>query len=109
VRRGGPTGAPEAWPSAVVAVAKRRLQAGEVLDGEGGFCVWGRQCPAERSLADGLLPLGLAHNVCVTREIREGNALTWSDVACDPNELAVGKRREMEAGVGRRGSPQIGG
>ncbi len=29
------------------------LRAGEVLDGEGGFCVWGRQGPAERSLARG--------------------------------------------------------
>src|SRR5262245_34402512 len=45
-----PTGAPTAWRSDVVAVAKRPLRSGEVLDGEGGFCVWGRQAPAERSL-----------------------------------------------------------
>jgi len=108
VLRREPTGAPCAWHSDVVAVAKRRLRAGEVLDGEGGFCVWGRQCPAERSLADGFLPLGLAHDVRLTREVKEGDALTWSDVACDPKELAVRTRREMEAAFGRRGTPQIG-
>jgi predicted homoserine dehydrogenase-like protein len=95
-----PTGAPSAWRSDVVAVAKRPLRAGEVLDGEGGFCVWGRQCPAERSLADGLLPLGLAHNVRLTRDVAAGGRLTWQDVALDPDELAVRTRRELEAAFG---------
>src|SRR5207244_4201201 len=67
--RGEPTGVPSAWRSDVVAVAKRALRAGEMLDGEGGFCVWGRQGPAEHSLAEGLLPLGLAHNVRLTRDV----------------------------------------
>ena len=102
-----PTGVPTSWRSDVVAVAKRRLPAGEVLDGEGGFCVWGRQCPAERALADGLLPLGLAHNVRLTRDIAEGERLKWSDVACDADELAVRTRRDMEATFGRRAQPQI--
>ena len=61
--RGEPTGAPTGFRSDVVATAKRDLKAGEMLDGEGGFCVWGKQTPAARSLADGLLPLGLAHKV----------------------------------------------
>jgi predicted homoserine dehydrogenase-like protein len=42
-----------------VATAKRDLKAGEILDGEGGFCVWGKQTPAELSLRSELLPLGL--------------------------------------------------
>jgi predicted homoserine dehydrogenase-like protein len=67
-----------------------------VLDGEGGFCVWGRQTPAERSLADGLLPLGLAHNVALTRDVPEDGALRWSDVTIDPSDIAVKTRREME-------------
>ena len=58
-----PTGAPTGFRSDVVATAKRALKRGEMLDGEGGFCVWGKQMPAERSLGDGLLPLGLAHDV----------------------------------------------
>jgi len=69
------TGAPTGFRSDVVATAKRDLKKGEVLDGEGGFCVWGRQAPAERSLRERLLPLGLAHGVALTRSIAEGEQL----------------------------------
>lgn len=95
--RGEPTGAPTGFRSDVIATAKRNLKAGEMLDGEGGFCVWGRQTPADVSLAQGLLPLGLAHQVRLTREVKEGESLRWSDVACDSNDSAVKARREMEA------------
>ena len=95
--RGEPTGAPTAFRSDVVATAKRDLKASEMLDGEGGFCVWGKQTPAARSLAQGLLPLGLAHGVALKRDIAEGEALTWGDVAYDTNDDAVRIRREMEA------------
>ena len=82
--------------------AKRDLKKGEMLDGEGGFCVWGKQTPADVSLAKGLLPLGLAHNVKLKGDIPQGGALKWSDVAYDPNDSAVKVRREMEAAFGRR-------
>jgi predicted homoserine dehydrogenase-like protein len=97
-----PTGAPTGFRSDVVATAKRDLKAGEMLDGEGGFCVWGKQTPAEVSLRDELLPLGLAHNVKLKRNIAEGGALKWADVVYDPNDAAVKVRREMEAAFGRR-------
>lgn len=100
--RGEPTGAPTGFRSDVVATAKRDLKAGETLDGEGGFCVWGKQTPAEVSLREQLLPLGLAHNVTLKRDIAEGNALTWADVAYDANDSAVKARREMEAAFGRQ-------
>ena len=98
--RGEPTGAPTGFRSDVVATAKRALKKGEVLDGEGGFCVWGRQTPARQSLAQGLLPLGLAQGVRLTRDIAEGDALRWSDVEYDATDLAVRARREMEAVFG---------
>jgi predicted homoserine dehydrogenase-like protein len=91
-----PTGAPTGFRSDVVATAKRALKAGETLDGEGGFCVWGRQVPAAVSLARGLLPLGLAHEVRLLRDVAEGESLTWSDVAYDEDDAAVRFRREME-------------
>jgi len=97
-----PTGAPTGFRSDVVATAKRALKAGEMLDGEGGFCVWGRQTPADVSLRDELLPLGLAHNVKLNRDIAEGAALKWADVAYDANDSAVKVRREMEAAFGRQ-------
>jgi predicted homoserine dehydrogenase-like protein len=99
--RGEPTGAPTGFRSDVAATAKRALKRGEVLDGEGGFCVWGKQVPAERSLAAGYLPLGLAHEVRLERDIEEGKSLTWSDVAYDENDPAVKVRREMEAAFSR--------
>jgi predicted homoserine dehydrogenase-like protein len=100
--RNEPTGAPNGFRSDVVATAKRALKAGEMLDGEGGFCVWGKQTPADVSLEHELLPLGLAHNVKLKRDFAEGQALHWSDVAYDPNDPAVKIRREMEAAFGRR-------
>jgi len=100
VLRGEPTGCPTGFRSDVVATAKRALKAGEMLDGEGGFCVWGRQVPAEHSLAGGLFPLGLAQNIRLKRDIAEGDALRWSDVACDSTDQAVRIRREMEAAFG---------
>jgi predicted homoserine dehydrogenase-like protein len=99
--RGEPTGSPTGFRSDVVATAKRDLKSGEMLDGEGGFCVWGKQTPADVSMRDGLLPLGLAHNVRLKRDIAQGGALKWTDVAYDPNDAAVKVRREMEAAFGR--------
>src|SRR5438034_5716013 len=96
-----PTGAPTAWRSDVVATAKRALRQSELLDGEGGFCVFGRQVAAERSLAEGFLPLGLTQGVRLKRDIAEGECLRWSDVDYDKNALAVKVRREMEAAFGR--------
>ncbi len=100
--RNEPTGAPTGFRSDVVATAKKALKAGEMLDGEGGFCVWGKQTPADVSLDGDLLPLGLAHNVKLKNDIAEGGALKWSDVVFDPNDTAVKVRREMEAAFGRR-------
>src|SRR4030088_3510467 len=63
------TGAPVCFNADVVATAKRALKAGEILDGEGGFCVWGREGAGARSVARGLLPLGLAQKVKLRRDL----------------------------------------
>ena len=96
-----PTGVPTGFRSDVVATAKRNLKGGEVLDGEGGFCVWGKQTPARHSLDDGLLPLGLAQNVKLKRDVKSGEVLKWADVEIDSNDTAVKIRREMEAAFAR--------
>src|SRR5438874_489699 len=46
-----PTGCATGWRGDCVATAKRVLRAGEVLDGEGGYTVWGKLMPAADSLA----------------------------------------------------------
>src|SRR4029079_4620072 len=96
-----PTGAPTGFRSDVVATAKRDLKQGEVLDGEGGFCVWGKQTPAQHSLDQGYFPLGLAQNVKLKRDLKEGERLKWSDVEYDAADAAVRVRREMEAAFAR--------
>jgi len=94
--RGEPTGAPTGFRGDAVAVAKRALAAGETLDGEGGFTVWGRLMPAEDSLRAGALPIGLAHHIKLRHPVGTGSVLRWSDVAVDEAEEAVKIRREME-------------
>ena len=95
--RGEPTGVATAWNADVVATAKRDLKVGEMLDGEGGYTVWGKLLPAEKSAAIGGVPLGLAHDVKVVREVKQGQSLSWADVAMDVTTDAYIVRREMEA------------
>jgi len=91
-----PTGAPNGFRGDVAAVAKRDLKAGETLDGEGGYTVWGRLMPARDSLACGALPIGLAHGARLARAIHKGRILTWSDVVVTGGEI-VHFRREMDS------------
>ena len=95
--RGEPTGVARCWNADVVATAKRDLHPGEMLDGEGGYSVWGKLLPAEKSAQMGGLPLGLAHKVKLTRVVKKGQSLVWADVAMDSSTAAYQVRREMEA------------
>ena len=95
--RGEPTGVATGWRADVVATAKRDLKPGEMLDGEGGYTVWGKLFPAEKSAQLGGLPLGLAHNIRVIRPVTAGQSLTWADVAIDTTTRAYQLRREMES------------
>jgi predicted homoserine dehydrogenase-like protein len=92
------TGQPRDFRGDVVAVAKRALRAGEMLDGEGGYTVWGRLMPAPDSLRLGALPIGLAHRVRLARDVAHGAVLRWSDVEIDGGSEPVAARRAMEAG-----------
>jgi predicted homoserine dehydrogenase-like protein len=94
--RGEPTGAPVAFNGDVVATAKRDLAAGEQLDGEGGFTVYGKLRPAAQSLREGGLPLGLAHHVRLRHAVAAGQPVRWDDVEIDPALPAVRFRRDME-------------
>jgi len=95
--RGEPTGVATGWHADVVATAKRDLKPGEMLDGEGGYTVWGKLLPAATSLRMGGLPLGLAHGVKVVRPVAQGQSLSWDDVAMDTQTHAYQIRREMES------------
>jgi len=100
--RGEATGQPHGFRGDAVAVAKRALRAGETLDGECGYTVWGKLIPAERSLAAGALPIGLAHRVELAHDVAAGELVRWSDVKMPEGE-PVRARREME----RRFAPSL--
>jgi predicted homoserine dehydrogenase-like protein len=92
-----PTGQPADFRGDVAAVAKRDLRAGEMLDGEGGYTVWGKLMPAKASLKAGALPIGLAHRVKLKNDIAHGTLVRWSDVEIDAGDETIKTRRAMEA------------
>jgi predicted homoserine dehydrogenase-like protein len=94
--RGEATGQPQGFRGDVAAVAKRDLRAGEILDGEGGYTVWGKLMPAAESLKVGALPIGLAHGVKLKNNIAHGAVVRWSDVEFDATNDTVATRRAME-------------
>ncbi len=94
--RGEATGVATGWNADVVATAKRDLKPGEVLDGEGGYTVWGKLLPATKSVEMGGLPLGLAHDVKLVRAVKKGQSLSWTDVAMDTSTHAYRTRKAME-------------
>lgn len=94
--RGEPTGVATCFNADVVATTKRALAPGEILDGEGGYTVFGKLAPAAKSVAQGCVPLGLAHNLKVVRPIAKDQAVTWDDVEIDSSLAAFTLRREME-------------
>src|ERR1700716_2648676 len=101
--RNEPTGQPHDFRGDVAAVAKRNLRAGEMLDGEGGYTVWGKLMPALASLAAGALPIGLAHRVRLKNDIAHGAVVRWNDVEIDAGADAVATRRAMEQRFGGAG------
>ncbi|MBT5811328.1 MAG: flagellar biosynthesis protein FlgA, partial [Rhodospirillaceae bacterium] len=94
--RGEPTGQTRRFAGDVAAVAKRDLKAGETLDGEGGYTVWGKLLPSADSLARRALPIGLAHNVALVRDVAAGQIVAWDDVAARDNRT-ISVRRAMES------------
>ena len=95
--RGEPTGSARDFTGDVAATAKKDLVPGDLLDGEGGFSVYGTLLPARESVLAGALPIGLAHGVRIVRPVAAGQTVLWDDVACNAEDETVKFRREMEA------------
>ncbi|WP_295779712.1 NAD(P)H-dependent oxidoreductase [uncultured Microbacterium sp.] len=96
--RGVATGSPIGFYADVVATAKRDLRAGEFLDGEGGYTVWGKLVSAQRSQATRALPVALAHHVELVNDVAKGEIVDWDDVKMDDSlSHALELRLETEA------------
>ena len=68
-----------------VSYAKKDLHAGELIDSLGGFTVYGMIEKASTAAKDDLLPLGLAPNARLKKNIKTGDAITYADVDLDTN------------------------
>ncbi len=79
-----------------MAVAKRDLQAGELLDDFGGYTFYGLLDRAESAQALNALATGLAPGAKVVRPVPQGQIITWADVALDEASTIVKLRRMQD-------------
>lgn len=80
------TGTPRPVPVAAVAcAAKRPLAAGQVLDGEGGYTVYGMIDDAAAVARERLLPMGLSRGAKVVRPVPEDGLIRLDDVVVEPS------------------------
>ncbi|MDJ0958189.1 MAG: Gfo/Idh/MocA family oxidoreductase [Arenicellales bacterium] len=93
---GEATGVPIEFNADVIAVAKRDLNVGERLDGEGGYTVYGRLVSAERSLEQDGLPLGLANDLTVTSPVHAGQVVCWNDVTSPAPNTVFNLRQQLQ-------------
>ncbi|KQT92265.1 NAD(P)-dependent oxidoreductase [Marmoricola sp. Leaf446] len=87
-----PLGAPTVE---VVAVAKRALPAGTVLDGLGGYDTYGEAEKASVTTDQGLLPIGVAEGCRLTRDVAQDEVLTYADVVLPEGRLVDQLRDEQ--------------
>jgi predicted homoserine dehydrogenase-like protein len=92
------TVAPIAGPVCeVLTVAKRDLQAGELLDGIGGFCTYGLIDNAAAARSQAALPIGLSEGCLLRRNILKDDVLSFADVDLPASELVQSLWREQQA------------
>jgi predicted homoserine dehydrogenase-like protein len=80
-------GAPVTRTSEVVALAKAPLAAGTVLDGEGGFCLYGVIEQAAAARAANLLPVGLSRGAVLKRALDTHAPIRLDDVELPDTHL----------------------
>ena len=98
VLHGETTLATDLSPSAeTVTIAKKTLRSGQLIDGIGGFCVYGVIERADVARGENLLPLGLASGARVVNDLEAGTPLTYAEVALDESFTIPSLRREQDA------------
>ena len=79
-------------------IAKRDLNAGEKLDGIGGFTIRGTFISAKEAKEKNVLPMGLVNkNSEMLRNVKKGELITYADVKLDETSLMVQLRRLQDA------------
>ena len=99
VLRGEATGATNDFVADVAATAKKDLKPGDILDGEGGYTVFGKLMRAQDSVSRNILPLGLTGRARVVKPVSKGEPLTYDHVELNSSSLAFTLRKELELEV----------
>ncbi|HTP67890.1 MAG TPA: Gfo/Idh/MocA family oxidoreductase [Dongiaceae bacterium] len=81
----------------VLAVAKRDLKAGEVMDGIGGFMAYGLIDNSDVVQAEGLLPVGLSEGCRLKHDVPRDSVIRYADVALPENRLCDKLRAEQDS------------
>jgi predicted homoserine dehydrogenase-like protein len=84
--------------SEVITVAKRDLAAGEVIDGIGGYTVYGQVDLYEAAKEEGCLPIGLSQGCVIKQAIKKGEPVLYGDVDFPENSIIM-QLRKMQDGT----------
>jgi len=79
-----------------IAIAKRDLKAGEVLDGIGGFTCYTLIENYDISRRENALPMGVSEGCVLRRDVAKDRLVTYDDVELVPNRLCDRLRREQD-------------
>lgn len=96
VLRGEATGSAEGFIADIASVAKKNLKMDDVLDGEGGYTVFGRLVTAEESLRNKYLPMGLSRGAKMIKPVPKDSFVTYNDVEMDEKTLVFRLRKILE-------------
>ncbi|MEL6254008.1 MAG: Gfo/Idh/MocA family oxidoreductase [Bacteroidota bacterium] len=89
----------------VVATAKTDLKAGQTLDGIGHYHTYGLCENADTTIAENLLPLGIAEGAVLKRDILKDQVLTYADVILPEESLSAKLRKEQDQAFFKAGQP----
>ena len=93
---GEATGSAGFFLADVASVAKRDLKKGDILDGEGGYTVYGRLVRADESVTGSYLPMGLSRGAKLLRPVSKDSILIYQDVGLDRSALSYRIRQTLE-------------
>ncbi|MGH2348303.1 MAG: NAD(P)H-dependent oxidoreductase [bacterium] len=88
-----------------VAVAKRDLGPGDVLDGIGGATVFGQAMDASEARGARAVPIGLVHAARIRRSVARGTRLTADDLTLDESQTIVALRKRQDAWAAQHAVP----
>jgi predicted homoserine dehydrogenase-like protein len=87
--------------SETITLAKRDLKAGELLDGIGGYCVYGSFERYEIAKKESCVPIGIINkNTKVMKDVKKGQLVTYDCLSFDESSPVFKLRKEQEHLIG---------